>query len=369
MPQRILYFDYQILTEELIEKGIPRANIFYYRDTPHAFEFQKVLNTWQTFMSYYEDELGIEPARVYFTNNRDVNAKAGQKHGYYLIEMNSGVIVEASRFFESKEDRLSGENLRELLAPGVKFSHSIGSLMRDFSVRFFFDHEFGHIVQKAVSGDNLIEEEYQANPTGGIDVLESHLKEFDADYRGSIGLASVVIDYWTNLSSDCKDESSLNLLTTMGIASVLCSFSDLLKLDIDFYLKEFKHPHPLVRINYIIHFLQQIFCSQENLKIDWAAVLNNAIFLSTEGFISDNSKFNSAFYEMNNMHYKEIIDYINMDLKRNLSLVPFLGIHNSMAFQNVEMDELKLVELQFDKLSKYTKLNINDLKLHFPSSS
>ncbi|CAL1518547.1 hypothetical protein [Chitinophaga sp. MM2321] len=367
MPQPILYISYSQLVKGLVDQGVPPGEIFDYIGTPCEQKFRSLLNTLQSFLYYYEEDLKIKPAKIYFTNHRTFNARAGFAYDHFLINFHSGIVVETFEFFRSKAEELSKWGL-EILETNQPFKDPLSDLMGDFCVRFFFDHELAHLIQKSEPLNNLAEDEYPEGPEQ-IYSLEQHIKEFDSDFRGSVALASVIIDYWINLPEGTKTNASLSVLVSSGIASVLGSFTELIGIDEDFYMEKYKHPHPLVRVNYILNFLENIFNTSNVEKIDWKATLDNALVLTTKVLVSDETKFNKNFYLMNTNHQEEIRNYINNVLIANLHSYPYLGIYNANAFPTEAMNWQRFTEMiSDDKFSGHQRINFNNLHEFFPEA-
>lgn len=353
MPQPIILFDYDKVTKEVIASGISKKDIFIYHGTPYEKEFQNFFWVAQTLLNLAEKEIGIFPARVFYNNSRTLNAKAGKRNGLYLINLNSGLIVQTSEFFRKGTEIINQPNLTFFEKIRDQLPDSIPTLMRDFSVRFTIDHEFCHLFQKRSLNDNWMEQEYSSEKPEDFSI-EKHILEFDADFWGASGVASAVYTYFEGLDNAKKTENMLSALSVIGVTSLICKFYMTQMHAECLYFREYKHPHPIIRaMNICTHFTWTI---ADNLgskyNLEWTHVLGNAIYLA-DLLLNKNGlqlKENILLsYVTNFKLIQEYLDIINMEASN----------FNNLIIHNRPVDK---VSISWDKIFSTFKSNWDNPK-------
>lgn len=361
MAQLINLFDYYKTTEDIIKSGIPQDEVFDIYQSPEKCIYLNYYWTWQTMLSAYDKILNVYPARFFFINNRGINACGGYHNGIYLVGITVGLAVKLKEFFIDGNDDIFGHaDFSSFDTLSTRLPDRIQSLMRDFSIRFVMDHEFGHVIQQSGRLSNWTT--YEFGMDGKLKYsLDSHLKEYDADIRGAIGVASVVIDYWYELSDDLRTAECLNALIISAIASITCLFSLLYTGPGHLYLHEYEHPHSVVRVQYIIEFFQRIL--HDNLKgtfsINWDNLFVNSwkisnLFLQKKvGLV----EVDLVDVFMKNEH--EIRAYIDKTLAVEALKNKNLALHRKEAYTLPRIDAQTLAKICIE-MPGYG-LNIDDL--------
>jgi|SRR5580658_3227734 hypothetical protein len=284
-------YDYKQISEELISKaGIPRGEIFDYEYSPYKAIFERFFQFCQQNLTECSQDYNIQPAKLYYREAYGVNARAGVQNGYYIIGVNKETIARLydlfynrNNIFEEDSDLLPYAGLNQ--SPDTP----LGILMFQTACLFTYYHEHGHLIQKSPQltfGLNehykeLKEEEYSQ---------EKHVLEFDADLGGAQLICFHLIDYWKKQQEAFRTEESFQRLLSVGAASIFSYFMLLSTTRQPIYYKKAEHPHPVVRISYIMDCFIKV--AQINLPEGVNIKANLAL---TEGFKIADKFFRSVF--------------------------------------------------------------------------
>lgn len=287
-------FKYEKIIEELIMENILSPNdIFDYQFAPLKDIYENYYQYCQEYLTKYCQEYEIQPARFYFRNGNSVNALADRKNGFFLIGVNTGTIRETYNLFYNQnkifeEDELLAKEFTEL---SNIINIPFGFLMFQLSTLFTFHHEVAHLVQKSPLLNLGIKEKYN-NLVSKNSIIKRHILEFDSDLHAADAVSSQILLNFKQLPIKYRDSKNLVKLLAIGIATIyiyfiLCFHDNLQKI----YYMEFSHPHPLIRISYVLD--RFIRTANENLPI--RGTLDPEI-LTQLGFIISNIFLNSQKY-------------------------------------------------------------------------
>ncbi|CAL1518568.1 hypothetical protein [Chitinophaga sp. MM2321] len=347
MSQPILYLDYTKTTADLINAGIKKSDIFYPFASPDKKDYLNFFWTWQTSMSYYDRLLNVRPCRFYYINKTSMEAIGGFDKGCFIVGISAGMVYQLKKFFiEDNEDifiRFADDAFSNLNEIGI---NSLQSLMRDFSLRFAMDHEFGHVIQQSDNRSSWSIEEF--NELTNCDEIyseESHIREFDADIRGAFGATSAILGYWDSTEECKKTEEYLRILITSGIASIACFFS--LLPTADFYVEKFKHPHPVIRIQYIMTYLHNMLRDKGQLRsMNWDKLFDDVwkisnLFLNRKADMSVTN-----LYDVFISNRQAISNHIKTTLLAKYKNYPYLALNKPAALALPKIDMLSLHQLE-----------------------
>lgn len=281
-------YEYKLITEEIINNaGIPPADVFDYKDSPIQAVFARYFQFCQENLTERNNEFDIQPAKFYFRTQLSVNASAGlTPTNYYIVRVNMGTLVKLYDLFYEKNsifDEAEELSAYELLNKNL--DAPLGYLMFQLSSLFTYYHELAHLIQKSPTLPLWIDESYIL-PEGGNYNADSHVKEFDADLNGAHLICFHLIEYWKKQKPELRTQESFQMLLSIGGASILSYFLLLPNADRDIYYKDFTHPHPFVRIAYIVDCFIKV--AEINLPEEMQVNLN-ATQITSESFkIADN---------------------------------------------------------------------------------
>jgi hypothetical protein len=257
----------------------------------HDFEGFLLERDFEGFFDFGQDHLerddndyGFRLGNIYYNNLIDFNALAWSKDGRYLIEVNKGALFHLNRLYTSKKPLFDQEDLsayRELIGKkGITPEY----FLFQFSTLFLFFHEVGHLIQQQMEGPGAEPYvEFLEETILDLDkVRVRHMREFDTDWFGGQQLSFYIKQFAIDLSPVGRaiDREILKMVGSLAVATVYMYFVDRSEGAVDLYFEERTHPHPWVRLNYMI------FCVIENLAgnlkvpIPKEEILKEAIRLS-----------------------------------------------------------------------------------------
>lgn len=162
--------------------------------------------------------------------------------------------------------------------------------MLNCSIQYTFSHEFQHILQfnSSQKCQNFL---YSENLDKSAFNLKKHAWEFDADRMASYEVLKYTFSVYRNLKD--KDNEKLKCMLYIALASIVITKTLFYfgvtnpinsEFTIDkqgFYIKQYSHPHPLVRIyNMVEYFYENIKDDFPKLNIDPQEILNNVLGIS-----------------------------------------------------------------------------------------
>jgi hypothetical protein len=274
--------NYKELLSELKAKGIkPLYGDFYeYEGFPLEKDFEEFYKYCQEYLD--RDDLGfkIAPARFYYNTNTSENAVAYVKGEYFLVEIFKGAIFEQHTFFGGKQPLFANNPLREYEEIVAKAGIDASYFVFQFVTLFFLYHEVGHLIQRSVGSSDYTE--FAAKDCVGDDIVEKHMREHDADWFASNQLAFHIKELAERCHPTDGDElASISAgLTSLALAGIYCHFIKWAKDYSTIYYQEHCHPHPSIRVMYIIKYLLDTMAVNLPFRLNDAQVLKNAIKIS-----------------------------------------------------------------------------------------
>lgn len=188
--------------------------------------------------------------------------------------------------------------------------------MLNCSIQYTFSHEFQHILQfnSSQKCQNFL---YSENLDKSAFNLKNHAWEFDADRMASYEVLKYTFSVYRNLKD--KDNEKLKCMLYIALASIVITKTLFYfgvtnpinsECTIDkqgFYIKQYSHPHPLVRIyNMVEYFYENIKDDFPKLNIDPQEILNNVLGISKIYF--DNLMPNQNVMQN---YFEDTIKFIN----------------------------------------------------------
>ncbi len=305
--------DYKDTIRELKENGItPLFGDFYeYEDFPLEKEFSEFYKYCQEYLD--RDDLGfkIAPARLFYNTNTGENAAAYLKNKYSLVEIFKGTIFELNTFYMGKKVLFQNEPLLKYEKVIQRGGIEAAYFLFQYASLFFHYHEVGHLIQRSIGSTDHTE--FADEKCIGDKVVEKHIREHDADWFASNQLAFHIKDFAERCHpKNEKDfEGLLSDTTAMALAAVYTHFIKWAKGYSKIYYQETCHPHPSVRLSYIIIYLLEALTANIPFKLDQSSILKQAIKISEvlmmepENNIIEKSSL-ELFEEL-----KAVEDYIN----------------------------------------------------------
>jgi hypothetical protein len=247
-------YNYTEIIDDLIAKAqVPSGDIFEYEFSQISDVYERYFQFCQENLTEECDEFGIQPAKLYYRTEYGINARAGLQNSYFIIGVNMQTIhalydlfYERNNIFDT--DPFLLDNYKELTD---KFDIPPGHLMFQLATLFTFYHERAHLIQKSdLLTNSLFEQPTPINPQNFS--IERHVIELDADLDAAHKICFHLVEYFKKLDAHDRTVENLQKILSIGVASVFSYFLLYYKEDVKVYYKENTHPHPLVRISYIV---------------------------------------------------------------------------------------------------------------------
>lgn len=249
-----LEYNYQKNIKELNELAkIPVTDIFDYTDSRIKLLYEKYFQFCQENLSEKCVEYAIQPAKFYYRSEFGVNARAGLLNGYFVIGVNMQTIHELYRCFYEQNNIFEDDErlIKNYSHLSSKFDVPPGHLMFQLAILFTFYHERAHLIQKSpILALGLSETLGQSIPKD--QVILRHILEMDADIDAAQQICFHLFEYWKKLKSEDRTQDNLQKIISLGVASVFSYFLLYFDRSIKVYYDQYSHPHPLVRITYIV---------------------------------------------------------------------------------------------------------------------
>ena len=280
-------------------------------------EFSPYVDEYLKFFEFYRDALdthsyyGITPSFLFFANDNRVNARATFSGSYYIISINSGTLVWLIQNLQQNEDFKKDVKLFEILAKGL--DTEINNLMYQSACHYTFYHEMAHLVQKSKYIDSSLGE----NPKELKEFdFQRHVLEYDADVFSSLCIGAHIMQYVEKIFGANYGLIVLESVLALVSCSIIIYLLSFGANDEDMYFKDKTHPHPIVRLTYIV-FTISSYCNQnlqaqkKTFKINEGEVFKKSLELSEliEAKIFDSSKI-ATYKKVASKERTKIIEYI-----------------------------------------------------------
>lgn len=333
--------NYKDITEEIIKNvGIKQDDVFYYDGTPLEAVFEMYFQFCQENLRIKSSEFDIEPARIFLRNHIGVNAFATKHKDYYVVGINSGTLINLYYFFDNKGDLFDGPDLAFLNSLNKQLTEidtPISYLMQQFCNQFTYYHELGHLIQKSPDLQNQIEELYFSPGSKCVFTPEKHVYEFDADLYGSEHIAFHILEFWEKQKDEIKTSENLSYLISIGSAAIFSYFLKLMEGYDKMYYSETCHPHPLVRIVYIIDSFIQTIQGNAKAKVDINSnkIVEDTFKILDVLFKADGSKQVEVFMDLFWKEKENINAYIRGNIFSLIAKMPELAYNRVRSQGNI----------------------------------
>lgn len=274
--------DYFELIAELKEKGIEAldGDFYDYRGFPLEKEFQEFYEFCQTYLDRDDLAFNIKPARFYYNTNTDVNGLAYVKNGYNLVEIYKGTIFGLHSFFNEKEEKFKEKSLNDYKRIIAADDISCPHFLFQYVTLYFLYHEVAHLIQRSMGSND--QKEFADAKCEGEDIVTQHIKEHDADWFAANQIAFHLLPFAQKLSEKTgeKLENILQNITGLALAGIYMYFIKRAKGYQTIYYQEYCHPHPSIRLSYMIIYLLDALSANVGSTINKANILKSAIQIS-----------------------------------------------------------------------------------------
>jgi hypothetical protein len=273
--------------DELADKGIKAygagSHFYDYSDTEES-SLKKLFDEFFQFGQEYLDrddlEFNVKPARLYYSTNTGLNALARKVNGYYLVEIYMGTIAWMETFYLSMDDKFNQDALKYYQQISQLRGVTPGKFLLQLATIYYFYHEVGHLIQR--SGEDADYVEYIANECEGDDVPIRHMRELDADWNSAYCMALHLKQFAEVDSNEAHliDPAILLEIAALGLAAIYMYFINRTDKNPSIYYQEKCHPHPSVRLSYMVVFVLDNLQANIAYPIDKNEILKKAIVIS-----------------------------------------------------------------------------------------
>lgn len=255
-------YDYYDVVGEMLTKGVIRKEeVFDYtiiEDPNLLMEFERNFDFCQVNLAEKCSGFDIQPAKFFFNNDPGFNASARLNKGYFIITIHKDAILQLytelytqNNIFKAKSMLLEYKGLGEVADTPLEY------LMYNSATMFVYYHELAHLIQYSNMrklGDsvcNFLDEQYHSGEEPQLS--NHHILEYDADSHAANFIFFHTNEYYLRLNVSLKTRENLIRLLSITAAGIfVCYIKFMGALTKELYFKDYKHPHPLIRITYVI---------------------------------------------------------------------------------------------------------------------
>jgi hypothetical protein len=308
---------YEPVVQELIAANVfpHQGNYFDFNNDPLKSEFQKLFDFAQELLDRKDLEYEFPQGRFFYNNQPQINAFAYSENGYSIIEMFSGGVRRVYELFDEANILFDRDDLKKYKPLAGMFQITPGYFLFNYVMLYFVYHEAGHLVQRLQGSIN-----YEENLQGGLvpeNVKERHIREYDADWFAASHLGPKLVQA-------ANGGQHLEGLTELALAGIYIYFIKHAESLPEIYYEEEAHPHPSVRLSYIIiHLLEAIAVNTED-PLDDKKILKEVIRISEQLLITP--KIN-IIEKYSKQLYKEIskVEAYIQTIRDNSNTYPYLS--------------------------------------------
>lgn len=320
-------YNYKTLTDQLIAAGIiDQTDIYDYTADELSIVFDRYFQYCQKALTEHSLEFDIQPSQFYFKNDFTINAAAGKIQDHYIIRVNMGLIVTLYTKFYAENDLFDRDESKEIYRILMSsFDVPMGYIMFQMATYITFYHEQAHLIQKSPLLNHFLSE-YNSVPNISNYSSLKHSLEFDADLHAAHCLIFVLKEYWQKLPQQYHNADYANELLALAFGSAFTYMMHLEESYSNIYYKEGTHPHPIIRITYILDVMIGVAeLNFDNIKLDSKKILSQG-FKITSSYceVGQQRDMVNTYAQMLYNEYPNIENFINNVLIPESNVVPYL---------------------------------------------
>lgn len=297
-----------------------RGNYYDYHGHALGHEFDRFYTFCQSYLDRKDLNFNIRPARMYYNNIDDINAVARTKGEFSLVELFGGCLPALYEFFVSKSHLFQQVPFSVYSADTLRHDIDAGYFLFQFTTMYVFYHEVGHLIQQSAVPGLSNSLAFLEHDCTGSDVGFNHIRELDADWYSSSCIALHVKQFSEVVQGDA---AYLARMTSLALSGIYTYYIYKSHQQQELYYEEHCHPHPSVRLSYLIIFFLDNLAANLPYRLDQRTVLTEAIRISERLLQTSGQNivetYSKAIYE----NATTIEAYINQ-IMRNGRRYPFL---------------------------------------------
>lgn len=237
-----------------------------------------------------------------------------------------GLIVTLYNKFYAENDLFDQDESKEIYKVlASSFDVPIGYVMFQLATYLTFYHEQAHLIQKSPLLASFLTE-YNASPSSSNYSSLKHSLEFDADLHASHCLIFVLEAFWQKLPEQYHNTEYASELLGLALGSAFTYMMYLEERYSNIYYKEGTHPHPIIRITYMLDALIRIAELNFNgVKLDAKKVLTQGFKIASSYCeVGKQRDMVNAYASMLRSEYPNIENFINNVLVPESDAIPYL---------------------------------------------
>lgn len=320
-------YDYKTLTNQLVTaRIIPQDDIYDYTKDELSTVFERYFQYCQTALTENSQDYNIQPSTFYYRNDFTVNAAAGKVSDHYIVRVHMGLIATLYSKFYADNDLFDQEESKEIYnVLASSFDVPIGYVMFQLATYLTFYHEQAHLIQRSPLLTSFLTE-YNAAPNPANYSSLKHSLEFDADLHASHCVIFVLKAYWQKLPEQYLTTEYASELVALALGSAFTYMMYLEERYSNIYYNEGSHPHPIIRITYMLDAMTRIAeLNFDGVKLDAKIVLQQGFKLASAYCEAGTQRdMVDAYSNMLYTEYPNIADFINNVLIPESNAVPYL---------------------------------------------
>lgn len=260
----------------LVLKPSTPLDFYEYGDFPLAHEFEGLYNFGQEFLERTDVDFPLQNAYVFFNNAVNINAAARTEGEYQLVEIFKGAVFGLYKLFDELQSPLSRPEFHSFTAATQHARIPPHYFLFQICTLYSLYHEVGHLIQhKRAKAEEMYIEFSDENCADVREVDTRHAKEMDADWFAASQLGGHLLEYGRGHGKDVSADT-VGVLASLAVAGIfLYQMKQVSGLNI--YFREQTHPHPIVRVCYMIVYILENLQGNAAFEIDQQEVLSRAL--------------------------------------------------------------------------------------------
>lgn len=286
---------------------LTHGDIFDFTVSNEYVVYDYVYTFFKESIEYNKDKYGIENPVLIFTNDYQLNGFAYESADFQIIEITRGIV---SKYFELYTN---GATVLEKYKDCFKCFNEVGiplfQMLHIDSLTFLVHHELAHLQQKVGGYSEFSRSD--GNAKSEKEILEWHALEFDADIFGSTTLVLYLLKRFDNKKTISRSYADLlSSILTAGIVSIIVTFSFFNARGTNLYYVERKHPHPLIRFDYVLmNIIRLLETNVTKLPpIDLRKIVQNSILIANELVARSNRENDTQFFQFELAELAKVYD-------------------------------------------------------------
>lgn len=329
--------DYKLEMQYAVKNNIVKlSDIFDFEDTPYEKFYSDLFKFCRENLDIHFAEKSISRSLFLFSNNFNINAKAGVKNNHNVILINIGLMQHCIEkyFFNVKLNDYIEKKWTEIAS---QLDSSVSYLAFQVNTHFTYYHELAHLFQLSkLETDRGLQERGSNNEFD----MTKHKLEINADTYSAISIATHIHQYIEKSFKEINQNKVENTIAIFGacLLEYIISFTDSFEL----YYDKKSHPHPIIRMlnlvmNITYHLSLIPIYTEKGIALNPISLFRHIIDL--HGELESQDIFTSGFSNFINnqtIDIKNTTSYLDQirNLDSNAEYIDAMHVWNSHVQSN-----------------------------------